>query len=227
MIEGKTKILIIDDEPAIRNLLRMNLTAQGFQVFEAGAASRGLLAAEEAHPHLIILDLGLPDMGGLQVLKRLREWTMIPILILTVADDDASKVELLDAGANDYLTKPFSLPELMARVRVALRQTLVSEATPVFKSGELEVDLSHHQVKVRGEIVKLTATEYEILSRLVRQAGRVVSQTQLLTEIWGANAKDQTHYLRIYVGQIRKKIEKDPANPVHLLTEPGVGYRIL
>ncbi|MBX2993895.1 MAG: response regulator [Bdellovibrionaceae bacterium] len=226
-MESKTKILIIDDEPAIRNLLRMNLSAQGFQVFEAGAASRGLLAAEESHPHLIILDLGLPDMGGLDVLKKLREWTTIPILILTVSDNEASKVELLDAGANDYLTKPFSLPELMARIRAALRQTQAQEAMPVFKSGPLEVDLSHHQVKVDGVVVKLTATEYEVLSRLVRQAGRVVPQTQLLSEIWGPGAKDQTHYLRIYVGHLRKKIEKDPANPQHLITEPGVGYRIV
>lgn len=223
---ARNRILVIDDEASIRNLLQANLGANGYEVSSATSGALGLQAAAEFHPHAIILDLGLPDMNGLEALKKLREWTQVPVIILTVADDEASKVRLLDAGADDYLTKPFGLPELLARVRVVLRTRAV-EATPLFRSGDLEVDLHRHEVAVGGTPVKLTSTEFAILSRLVRGNGKVVPQVQLLTEIWGPHAADQSHYLRIYVGHLRKKLEKDPARPVHLLTEPGVGYRLV
>jgi two-component system, OmpR family, KDP operon response regulator KdpE len=221
------RILIIDDEPEIRRLLYSSLENQGFQVAEAETGQAGLQRAGEFHPHLIVLDLGLPDMNGLEVLKRLREWTTIPILILTVSDEESTKVSLLDAGADDYLTKPFSAAELLARIRVGLRHHNLEEATPVFQSDNLEVDLNQRSVRVKGEPVKLTATEYALLAILVRNHGRVVSQSHLLKDVWGANAEDQTHYLRIYIGQLRKKLEADPSSPKHIFTEPGVGYRII
>jgi two-component system KDP operon response regulator KdpE len=166
-------------------------------------------------------------MNGLEVLKTLRKWTRVPIIILTVMDGEQVKVQLLDAGADDYLTKPFGAKELLARVRVALRNIGLIEATPIFISDDLEVDLSQKKVIVSGKEIKLTATEYEVLSRLVRDHGKVVPQTQLLKQIWGSLAEDQSHYLRIYVNQLRKKIEKNPSEPKHLLTEPGVGYRLI
>lgn len=221
------RILLIDDEQAIRNIVRMSLEANGYQIAMAINGKSGIEKVSEFHPHLILLDLGLPDINGLEVLKELRKWTRVPIIILTVTDQEQVKVQLLDAGADDYLTKPFGANELLARVRVALRNVGLIEATPVFKSDELEVDLSQKKVFVAGKEVKLTATEYEVLSRLVRDHGKVISQTQLLKQIWGKIADDQSHYLRIYVNQIRKKIEKNPSEPKHLLTEPGVGYRIV
>lgn len=173
------------------------------------------------------MDLGLPDINGYEVLKELRSWTVVPIIILTVTDDESVKVKLLDAGADDYLTKPFGSSELLARVRVGLRNHGLVEATPIFESGELRVDLSQKLVTVDGNSVKLTNTEYEVLARLVRDQGKVVSQTKLLKQIWGSVAEEQTHYLRIYVNQLRKKIEKNPSEPKHLITDPGVGYRLI
>ena len=227
MMAEQTRILVIDDEPAIRNLLRLNLESQGFVMTEAETGEAGLRAAETSHPHLIILDLGLPDLSGLDVLKRFRTWTSIPILILTVADDEETKVDLLDAGADDYLTKPFGIPELLARIRVGLRNRRAIEATPVFRSGLLQVDVNQSICQVGESLVKLTATEFELLKILVREQGRVVSQKQLLTEVWGPNSIEQTQYLRIYIAQLRKKIESNPSSPQHILTEPGVGYRIV
>lgn len=220
------RILIIDDEPAMRALVRSKLEAEGFDVDEAESGQAGLDHAASFHPHLIVLDLGLPDIGGLGVLKRLRQWTTIPILILTVTDDPETKVELLDAGADDYLSKPFSSAELLARVRVALRNRKAGEATPVFTSGQLTVDLNAKAVTVDGHAIRLTTTEFEVLKVLVREHGKVVSQQQLLKEVWGPHSSDQNHYLRIYIAQLRKKIEVDPSSPVHILTEPGVGYRL-
>jgi two-component system KDP operon response regulator KdpE len=221
------RILVIDDEPTIRGMLRRQLELNKFEVHEAENSAQGLEAASSAHPHLIILDLGLPDASGLQTLQKLREWTSIPVIILTVTDDEKTKVELLDAGADDYLTKPFGLPELLARVRVSLRRHSFQEATPVFKSGDLEVDLNDRSVKLKGQTVKLTATEFSLLTRLVRENGKVVSQMQLLQEVWGPHSLEQQHYLRIYIGALRKKIERDPTKPDHIITESGVGYKII
>lgn len=222
-----SRILIIDDETAVRNVIRMNLAPAGYEIAEAISGAQGLDKANVFHPNLILLDLGLPDIPGLEVLKKLRSWTTVPVIVLTVSDDESTKVRLLDAGADDYLTKPFGSEELRARIRVALRHTGLIEATPVFESGSLKVDLNKKTVLVNGNQIKLTGTEYEVLSRLVRDHGKVVSQSHLLKEIWGVTAKDQTHYLRIYINQLRKKIEAKPSEPVHILTEPGVGYRLV
>jgi two-component system KDP operon response regulator KdpE len=227
MSTATPRILIIDDEPTIRSMLRRHLELNKFEVHEAENSKEGLEAASSTHPNLIILDLGLPDASGLITLKKLREWTSIPVIILTVTDDETTKVELLDAGADDYLTKPFGLPELLARVRVSLRRHSFQEATPVFKSGDLEIDLNEKSVKLKGTTVKLTATEFSLLTRLVREHGKVVSQTQLLQEVWGPHSLEQQHYLRIYIGALRKKIEKDPTKTDHNITQTGVGYKII
>ncbi|MGZ3722302.1 MAG: response regulator [Bdellovibrionales bacterium] len=227
MTTGPMRILVVDDEPSIRNLLRLNLEGNGFAVAQAESGAQGLQLAAEFHPHLTILDLGLPDINGIEVLKRLRVWTTIPIIILTVSDDEETKVALLNAGADDYVTKPFSIPELLARVRVALRHHGDVEATPIFVSDGLEVDVNKKQVKVGQAEVKLTSTEYQLLSLLVKNHGKVVPQSQLLAAIWGPHSLDQSHYLRIFIAQLRKKLELDSASPKHILTEPGVGYKIV
>lgn len=221
------RILIIDDEAAIRSVLKMSLEANEYVTKEASDGKKGLEMIAEFHPHLVILDLGLPDMGGLDVLKELRTWSRVPVIVLTVSDDEQTKVKLLDSGADDYLTKPFGNKELLARVRVALRNIGVIEATPIFKSDNLEIDLSHRKVIVSGREVKLTATEYEVLSRLARDHGKVIPQAKLMKQVWGVLAEDQSHYLRIYINQLRKKIEENPSVPKHILTEPGVGYRLV
>ena len=227
MSQQSLRILIVDDEPAIRNILEHNLKGQGYEVAQAQSGREGLEKVIAFHPHLIVLDLGLPDLDGYEVLKELRKWTRIPIIILTVNDDEAVKVRLLDAGADVYLTKPFGPSELLARVRVGLRHHGQAEATPVFTSGDLVVDLNKKEVIVAGTLVHLTNTEYEVLSRLVRDQGKVVSQATLLKQIWGAAAAHETHYLRIYIKQLRKKLERNPSQPLHILTEPGVGYRLV
>ena len=220
------RVLFIEDEQAIRNVLNTCLQANGYKTAEAPTGKFGLQKVSEFHPHLIILDLGLPDLSGIDVLKELRQWTRVPVIILTVVDDENTKVKLLDSGADDFLTKPFGSKELLARVRVCLRNHGLIEATPVFKSADLMIDLNTHKVEVAGKEVKLTSTEYEVLSRLVRDHGKVVSQNRLVKQIWGASAEDHTHYLRIYISQLRKKIELNPSQPVHILTEAGVGYRL-
>ncbi len=221
------RILLIDDESAILNVLTLLLKGQLYEIDVAKTGMEGLKKAFDFHPHLIILDLGLPDMDGFQVLKKLRQWTNVPVIILTVKDDEETKVSLLDSGADDYLTKPFGGPELLARIRVCLRTHGLVEATPIFESDDLKIDLNSKEVFVGGKNVKLTKTEFEILARLVRGNGKVVPQNDLLKEIWGAIAQADTHYLRVYVGLIRKKIEKNPAQPKHILTEPGIGYRLI
>lgn len=224
---NSSRILIIDDESSVRNVIKMALANAGHSIAEAATGADGLDKASSFHPNLIILDLGLPDVNGREVLKQLRSWTTVPVIVLTVTDDEKTKVALLDSGADDYLTKPFGPDELQARIRVALRHTGMIEATPIFESGTLKVDLNKKIVLVSGNQIKLTSTEYAVLSRLVRDHGKVVSQMQLLKEIWGTTAKDQSHYLRIYINQLRKKIESNPSEPVHILTEPGVGYRLV
>jgi two-component system KDP operon response regulator KdpE len=223
---NSVRILVIDDEAAIRRFLKIILEADGYTFLEASSGQEGLVMAATNRPDLIVLDLGLPDLDGLVVLKRLREWSALPVIVLTVKDSDTDKVTLLDAGADDYLTKPFSTSEFQARIRMALRHTRPTPTEPVFLSGNLEVDLSDREVRVTGQVVKLTATEYEILRILILHAGKVVTQRQLLKEVWGPNAVEQTQYLRVYIGQLRKKLESDASRPELILTEPGVGYRL-
>lgn len=224
---NQTRVLIIDDEKAIREVLRLYLKSEAYETDEAKTGVEGLEKIKNFHPHLIILDLGLPDQNGLEILKDIRAWSKVPVIVLTVNDDEKVKVKLLDSGADDYLTKPFSPAELMARVRVALRHYERVEATPLFQSDDLKIDLNLRKVEVDQQEIKLTKTEFELLQRLVREAGKVVPQNKLLKEIWGSLAQEESHYLRIYIKQLRKKIEKNPSEPVHILTEPGVGYRIV
>jgi len=220
------KILIVDDEAAIRRLLKVSLKSQEYIIIEASGGKEGIEQAAMSHPDLIILDLGLPDMDGLKVLKSIREWSQVPIIILTVRDSEIDKVALLDAGANDYVTKPFGVPELLARVRVALRLSQSVDDEAILKSGPLEIDFAAHVVKLNDEEIRLTDTEYRLLSLLAKNAGKLLTQRQLLKEVWGISAIEHTHYLRIYVAQLRHKLERDPSRPQMIITEPGVGYRM-
>ena len=219
-------VLVIDDETQIRRLLRVALEAGGYRVFEAATGQAGLVEAAQRRPDIIVLDLGLPDMDGASVLKRLREWSQAPVLVLSVREGEDDKVGALDNGADDYMTKPFSTVELLARLRVARRHAQPISENSVFRSGRLEVDLAARKVTVKDQEIKLTPTEYSLLRLLVRNAGKVVTHRQLLKEVWGPNYSDQTHYLRVYVAHLREKIEADAARPELLLTEPGVGYRL-
>ncbi len=218
--------LVIDDEPQIRRLLRVTLEANGFRVFDAATGQDGIVQAAQRRPDVVLLDLGLPDLDGVTVLKRLREWSQVPVVILSVRDREDDKIAALDAGADDYVTKPFSSGELLARMRAALRHAQPQGADAVFRTGDLEVDLSSRIVRKRGQEVKLTPTEYALLRLLVTHAGRVLTHRQLLTEVWGPNAATQTHYLRVYVAHLREKLEADPTNPNLIRTESGVGYRL-
>ncbi|MBU6402628.1 MAG: response regulator [Verrucomicrobia bacterium] len=219
--------LVIDDEPQMRRLLRVTLEADGYRVLDAATGQDGLVQAAQRRPDVILLDLGLPDLEGVSVLKRLREWSRAPVLVLTVRDREADKIAALDNGADDYVTKPFSTGELLARLRVALRHAQPTSDTTVFRSGSIEVDLTARLVTVDGKEVRLTATEYSLLRLLVRHAGKVLTHRQLLREVWGETYVGQTHYLRVYVGHLREKLEADPARPELLITEPGVGYRLI
>lgn len=221
------RILAVDDEKQIRRMLKAALEGYGYDIAEAASGHDGLSRAAIFHPDLIILDLGLPDIDGIEVIKRLREWTQTPIIILSVREHEDDKIKALDAGADDYVTKPFSMGELLARIRVALRHTAKTDDEPVLTFGELVLDIARRNVKLRGEEVKLTPTEYEILKYLALQADRVITHRQLLRAIWGPNYQEQTHYLRIYIGQLRHKIETDPSQPAYIITEPGVGYRLM
>ena len=220
-------VLIVDDEIQIRRFLRVSLTASGYNVHEAATGQAGLDQAALVRPDVVILDLGLPDMDGLDMLRRLREWSPVPVVVLSVRDADADKIALLDAGADDYLTKPFSMGELLARLRVAQRHTQPTPETATFRAGSLEVDLARRLVTVSGKQVKLTATEYALLRLLVQHAGKVLTHRQILREVWGPQYEDKTEYLRVYVAQLRHKLEADPANPTLLVTELGVGYRLM
>jgi two-component system KDP operon response regulator KdpE len=220
------KILIIDDEAAIRRLLKVSLKSQGYTFIDAASGKEGIEQAAMSHPDIIILDLGLPDMDGLKVLKSIREWSQVPIIILTVRDSEIDKVSLLDAGANDYVTKPFGVPELLARVRVALRLSQSAGEETIFKSGPLEIDFAAHLVRLNGDEIRLTDTEYRLLIILAKNAGKLLTQRQLLKEVWGISAIQHTHYLRIYIAQLRHKLEKDPSRPKIIVTEPAVGYRM-
>jgi two-component system KDP operon response regulator KdpE len=222
----KLGALIIDDEVQIRRLLRVVLEGENYQVHEAETGQKGLMEIASRRPAIILLDLGLPDLDGLEVLKRLREWSEAPVLVLSVRDDEAEKVAALDAGAEDYVTKPFSTPELLARLRAAQRKTRPEEEISRFKSGDLIVDLTARVVTRAGHEVKLTATEYALLRLFVRHAGRVLTHRQILREIWGPKSEEHRQYLRVYVTHLRQKIERDPAAPELVKTEPGIGYRL-
>jgi len=222
-------ILIIDDEPQILRAIRTILTEKQFRVTTASLGEEGLTLAATNEPDLIILDLGLPDMDGVEVCARLRQWTQIPIIILSVRDGERDKVSALDMGADDYLTKPFSIEELLARVRVAVRHSARAQGTPSkeVKAGSLTIDLAWHIVKRGEEEVKLTATEYKLLAYLAGNHGRVLTHQSILTNVWGPSNAEHTEYLRVYMRQLRKKLEADPERPQYILTEPGIGYRFI
>lgn len=224
---NKTKILIVDDENAIRRFLRTSLTAHGYDVFEAANGEDAIFQAVNIQPDILILDLGLPGISGLEVIKRIREWSDVPIIVLSVKERDADKIEVLDAGADDYLTKPFSIGELTARIRVALRHSQKVEQDPVFRSGQLKVDLAARIVTKNGEEVQLTPTEYDLLRVLIQYAGKVLTHQQLLREVRGVGYQTETHLLRVHMSNLRRKIEDDPTAPQYIMTEPGVGYRLV
>lgn len=221
----KPVALIVDDEPQIRRLLRVVLEGENYQVHEAENGQQGLHEIASRRPAVILLDLGLPDMEGLEVLKRLREWSEAPVLVLSVRDDEQSKVAALDSGAEDYVTKPFSTAELLARLRAAQRKTRPEEGVSIFKSGNLIVDLTARVVKRAGHEIKLTATEYALLRLFVRHPGRVLTHRYILREVWGPKSEEHRQYLRVYVTHLRQKIEPDPTKPSLIRTEPGIGYR--
>jgi two-component system, OmpR family, KDP operon response regulator KdpE len=222
-------VVLIEDEPQIRRFLRATLTGQGYRLFEATTGEAGAIEVGSRQPDVVILDLGLPDMDGLDLIRRLREWTAVPIIVLSARGQERDKVTALDAGADDYVSKPFSAGELLARIRVALRHA--AGASPdvddaVFRVGELEVDLLHRRVNVARTTVHLTPIEYKLLTTLVQHAGKVVTQQHLLRAVWGPAHTDQGHYVRVYMAHLRHKLEAEPARPRYLLTEPGVGYRL-
>jgi two-component system, OmpR family, KDP operon response regulator KdpE len=223
----KSTALVIDDESQMRRLLRVCLEANGYRVSEAATGKEGIAEAAQHPPDVVILDLGLPDMEGVTVLKRLREWSRVPVVVLSVRDREEDKIAALDNGADDYVTKPFSSGELLARLRVAQRHAAPSLETTVFCTGHLEVDLAARVVRRKGQEVKLTATEYSLLRLFVQHAGKVLTHRQILREVWGPNYVEQTHYLRVYLAHLREKLEGNPAQPELLITEPGVGYRLV
>jgi len=221
------KVLIVDDEPQIRRFLRASLQSYDYDLVEAENGKEAVKACTVQKPDLMILDLGLPDMDGLDVIKEVRGWSTVPIIVLSIRSDDSDKIEALDRGANDYVTKPFSMGELLARMRAALRQGAGSDsAEPVLNMGELSVDMSKRLVSRAGTLVKLSRKEYDLLKILASHPDKVITHQQLLKEVWGPAYVEETQYLRVYIGQLRQKLERDPAEPEHLITEPGVGYRL-
>ncbi len=226
MTETNIRVLIVDDEPAIRRYLRVSLTAHGYTTFEAANGQAALSSLVADRPDLVILDLGLPDLDGIEVTHLLREWTQIPIIILSVRGQEADKIAALDAGADDYLTKPFSAGELLARMRVALRRAGQAAVEAVFVNGELTVDLTRRLVTMAGHEVQLTPTEYDLLRILITNAGKVLTHHYLLRAVWGMGYEQEMHLLRVNISNLRRKIETDPARPQYILTEPGVGYRL-
>jgi len=230
MAENKDTILMIEDESPIRRFLKPSLISEKFKVVEAVTGEEGLSLASSQNPDLVLLDLGLPDMDGIEVIRRLREWTTAPIIVLTARGKEQDKILGLDAGADDYLTKPFSIGELMARIRVALRHSRKLKQggkETVFKTGDLKVDLESRLVYVKDKEIHLTPNEYDVLALLVRFSGKVVTQKQILQGVWGpAATEEQSQYLRTYIHQLREKIESNPTRPRYLITEPGIGYRL-
>lgn len=225
MPEG-ARILVVDDERQIRRMLHTLLGAHGYSVSEASTGQAGLAAAVEAHPDLILLDLGLPDLDGVEVTRRLREWTHIPIIILSVRENERDKIAALDAGADDYLTKPFGVGELLARIRVSLRHHSQPEVQPVFTLQGLKIDFARRQVWVEEREISLTPTEYDLLRALVQHGGRLLTHSQLLRQVWGEGYESDAHLLRVNISNLRRKIEQDPTQPRLILTEAGFGYRL-
>ena len=228
--QDAAKILVIEDEPPIRKFLRLSLESNGYYVIEVGSAAEGIGHATTEPPDAVILDLGLPDQDGLNVITKLREWSRMPIIVVSARGREADKVAALDAGADDYLTKPFGVGELLARLRVALRHSAnlaTPNADPVFRVGELVVDLARREVTIASEPIHLTPTEYRLLTVLVSHAGKVVTHRQLLKEVWGPDSVYENQYLRVYMGQLRRKIEADTTRPRYLKTEAGIGYRLM
>lgn len=229
-VAERPRIVIIDDEVQMRRLLNACFDPIDAELFEAENAAEGMRLVARANPDVVLLDLGLPDGDGIEVTRRLREWTQVPIIVLSARGREKDKIEALDAGADDYLTKPFGVGELQARIRVTLRHAARSKgpnADPTFESGNLLVDLTLRHVYVGGKEMHLTPIEFRLLAMLVRHAGMVLTHKQLLTEVWGPAYADETHYLRVYMGQLRHKLESDPTRPRHITTEPGIGYRLL
>ncbi len=221
-----TRVLVVDDDRALARALSINLKARGYDVDVALTGAEALASASSRPPDVVVLDLGLPDLDGLEVLQGLRGWTNVPVLVLSAREEQAEKVAALDAGADDYVTKPFGMDELLARLRAAVRRTAPTAGDlPIVVTGDFTVDLAARRVTRAGGEVRLTPTEWHLLEVLVRSPGRLVAQKQLLQEVWGPAYETESHYLRVYVAQLRRKLEPDPAHPVHLLTEPGMGYR--
>lgn len=225
--QSGAQILVVDDELQIRRFLRITLEANGYVVHETATGQDAIVKVAQLRPDLIILDIGLPDIDGLEVLRRVREWTNTPVIMLSVRDKDRDKISALDAGADDYLVKPFSMDELLARIRVAQRHALPLAESQVFNNGSLMVDLTRRLVTVHDEPVKLTPTEYALLRLMIQHAGKVLTHQQILRDVWGPEYVNETHYLRVYFAQLRQKIEDNPALPAIILTEPGVGYRLV
>lgn len=224
----QTTILLIEDEPEIRRFLRASLPAHGFRLHEATTGQNGFIEAQARNPDLILLDLGLPDLDGTDVIRQVREWTKIPIIVLSARDQEQAKVSALDLGADDYVTKPFGINELLARIRTALRHAARTDEgnESIFILGALKVDFGRRQVLVSGKEVHLTPIEYKLFTTLIRHAGKVLTHRQLLKEVWGPLHVEESHYLRVYMRQLRNKLEKNPAHPRYLVTELGVGYRL-
>ena len=227
MSAPRPRVLVVDDEPQIRRFLRLGLDGHGFEVLEADTGAAALRAAATGRPELIVLDLGLPDRDGFEVQAALREWSRVPVLVLSVRSREDEKVRAFELGADDYVVKPFGMAELLARIRAALRRHVEAEApAPVFRVGDLEVDLVRRLVRVGGREVRLSPKQYRLLQVLVTHAGKVVTHRQLLAEVWGAAHRDDVQYLRVFMQKLRRQIENDPARPVYLITELGVGYRL-
>jgi two-component system KDP operon response regulator KdpE len=225
MSEPGVRVLVVDDERSIRRFLKASLGSQ-FAIFEATTGEEALAAVAADRPDVILLDLGLPDIDGVEVTRRLREWSQTPIIVISVREQEKDKIAALDAGADDYLTKPFGVGELMARLRAALRRSAQTETEPVFETGSLVVDLNQRQVSVNGQPVSLTPTEYDLLRTLVRHAGKVLTHDQLLRAVWGTAYESETHMLQVNISNLRRKIEPNPVRPSYIITEPGVGYRL-
>jgi two-component system KDP operon response regulator KdpE len=220
-----SRVLVVDDEPQIRRALAINLRARGYDVELAQDGERALDVAARKHPDVVVLDLGLPGIDGVEVIKGLRGWSKVPIVVLSVRDAESEKVAALDAGADDYITKPFGMDELLARLRAALRRNAPAEEEALVETGDFAIDLAAKKVRRDGDEIRLTPTEWHVVEVLVRNRGRLVAQRQLLQEVWGPQYHDETNYLRVFMAQVRRKLEPDPAHPRYFITEPGMGYR--